>query len=181
MSQVIVARIRDLIGDDELEAAIDGIFELARAVGGRLDDEAVALRGRANRLARQARQGLMTAAEVDAARNRLSADALALLAELARTQPAAPPTYDPQVDLTDIDVSLEKLFGSSRLRHLAWLRQGLDAARPVCRVITEGWKGTGFMISGRRMITNSLLFFSWSGSVVVSGGRRVYPREVVDV
>ncbi len=41
------------------------------------------------------------------------------------------------------------------IRRLAWLNQGLQAARAVCKIRTPTAVGTGFLINGGRLITNN--------------------------
>lgn len=147
-----IAGIRQLIAEDEIEAAIEQLLALAQATGGRLADEAVLLSGRLRGWERRTRRG----AEQDrmrAERATLGADALAFLNEFSRRMPT-PPGYVAKVDLGQAGPVLEKLYGQAQLRHLAWLRRGLIAARAVCRVVAPGWQGSGFMLAGAWMITN---------------------------
>jgi len=52
------------------------------------------------------------------------------------------------------EVGLEKIFGVSHLKSVAWLQRGVAAAASVCRVVTPNGLGTGFVIAGKRLLTN---------------------------
>jgi V8-like Glu-specific endopeptidase len=52
------------------------------------------------------------------------------------------------------ETGLEKIIGTNNLKSIAWLRRGLDVARSVCRVVTPFTIGSGFIVSGGRLVTN---------------------------
>lgn len=49
---------------------------------------------------------------------------------------------------------LEKIFGTSHLKSVAWLEQGVRASASVCRILTPNGLGTGFVTAGNRLFTN---------------------------
>lgn len=153
MSQAPSDEIRHLVADDNLEAAVDRCVELARAAGGRLHDEAVAMAGRLRGLERRERGG-EERDRINAERAALRAAVLGFATDLSRRGSSVAPRYVSQVDVGHPHIQLEKLYGQATLRHLAWLRQGLAASRAVGRIVTPSWKGTGFIINGNWLITN---------------------------
>ncbi len=49
---------------------------------------------------------------------------------------------------------LEKIFGTSHLKGIAWLARGIEVAAGVCRIVTPNGLGTGFLIEPDRLLTN---------------------------
>jgi len=57
------------------------------------------------------------------------------------------PLFDP--------LTYEKVVGIDNLYNIAWLREGLEKARPVARVVkANGERATGFLIDDNRLVTN---------------------------
>lgn len=153
MNDVRVDDIRQLLAEDDLESAIPQILQLARGTGDRFHDEAVLLSGRVRGWERRKRTGSEPPETVKADRVGLIASAMALLAELGRSRTAVPGSAS-RVEVGQVDIQLERLYGLAPLRDIAWLRRGLTMARAVCRIIAPSWKGTGFLATGGWLITN---------------------------
>ena len=97
MSDVRIDDIRQLLTEDDLDAAIPQILQLARGVGGRVADDAVLLAGRVRSWSRRKHAGTETAEQLRVDRVRLVAAALAFLTELERTR-ATVPARETRVD-----------------------------------------------------------------------------------
>ena len=52
------------------------------------------------------------------------------------------------------DVGLEKIIGANNLKSVAWLQEGLEVAKCVCRIVTPNGLGTGFLIEKHHIVTN---------------------------
>lgn len=70
-----------------------------------------------------------------------------------------PPRLDPKDCRSEPlfePVTYEKVVGINNLYSIAWLRQGLEMARTVARVVkANGERATGFLIEGNRLVTNN--------------------------
>lgn len=82
-----------------------------------------------------------------------------LLLKYQMMEPIAPSPELGDWQATDTsETVLEKIFGESTLRPIAFLARGLQASRSVAYVSIksgiEGWSGTGFMIAPNLVMTN---------------------------
>lgn len=150
-------RLRDLAARDEVEAA----FELlAAALRGGMEKaafrEALVQSGRLARLRSQERRGLLSPSQVARERARLGDALFQLIDEIeARTDRSRRPFPATPIHLPPPEgASLEKIFGTSHLKSIAWLARGLEAARSVCRLVAPRGLGTGFLIEGGWVLTN---------------------------
>jgi V8-like Glu-specific endopeptidase len=150
--------IRRLIAEGSLESAIERILRLAPKIGSALTNEAVLL---SNRLARlNMESGIGTIAPTDSVleRHRIALAALSVLEELDRSlipAPALLPTSDPAEAFTAIEaVASDRSFGVENPYDVGWIEQGLKASRSVCRLLTGGNVGTGFLVGPHMILTN---------------------------
>jgi V8-like Glu-specific endopeptidase len=149
-------RIREVVAQNELRAAIDLLTALLKEVDRDLYGEMIIQSGRLVQLRRDERQGQLTAVEVRIDEAKLRGALNAVIDEIPRrirlrALAAAPifVRFEPPPDM-----SLEKIIGANNLKSIAWLRRGLEVARAVCRVVTHDSWGTGFLVTGHLLITN---------------------------
>lgn len=62
---------------------------------------------------------------------------------------------DWQPDPSFEPLGFEKVVGLDNLLRIAWLSRGLELAAPVCRVMTPGGAGSGFLIANDLLLTNN--------------------------
>ncbi len=153
----ILDHIREFVTQNELREAINQLVSLLRGTDPELYSEAVAQSGRLVGLRRQERQGVLTAAEVEAKEAKLRLALMGLVDEIpARLSRRALPFATASVRFKPPEqTSLEKIFGANNLKSIAWLRRGIEAAAAVCRVMTPDGRGSGFLVRGGRIVTNN--------------------------
>jgi len=150
-------RIRDLIARDEPELVVEQLAAFLKGTAPpEVYREVVVQAGRLARLHKQERRGLVSGDQVSRERAQIADALLQLVDELsARTAAAERPFPTPSVSLTaPASTDLEKIIGANNLKSIAWLQQGLEAAKSVCRIVTPQGLGTGFLIGHRRIMTN---------------------------
>lgn len=149
-------QLRDLAATGELALALDQLAGFLKAQDRGLYREALTQRSRIGDFQRRERQGVIGSADRRAELAELTAAVLATIDHVERRldrrlmpMPTALVRFDPPAAST-----LEKIFGANHLKSIAWLGAGLKKARSVCHVQTPNSAGTGFMLPGRRMVTN---------------------------
>jgi V8-like Glu-specific endopeptidase len=101
--------------------------------------------------------GLATQEETSVALNRVAFDILTLLTELeAGPVPSEAPVQAPSFE-EDVRARprFDKIIGINNLRQIGWIEHGLVASRAVCRILTPGGLGTGFLIDQFVLMTNN--------------------------
>ncbi len=153
---VVLDRIRESVNQNDLRDALDQLIALLKGTDADLYNEAIAQSGRLMGLLRQQRQGVLTTAEFEAWQAKLRLALLGLLDEIPReaARRALPFATAPVRFNAPEETTLEKIFGANHLKSIAWLRRGIEAAAAVCRVMTPDGRGTGFLLSGGRVVTN---------------------------
>jgi V8-like Glu-specific endopeptidase len=148
--------VRSLIAQGDLEVALDRLLAYLKGTASRLENDAIVQASRLRRVERQERQGLMSSADARVERNLVAQVLLYLVDQLLRDLPSAPSPFmgKPVLLEPSVDFNPEKIFGINHLKNIAWLAKGLEVARSVCRIRTPHWLGTGFLISGSRIVTN---------------------------
>jgi S1-C subfamily serine protease len=159
---------RDWIADGDTASALDMLLPLLSGLaqdGGRnwndLRNEILLHARGAASDRRQARRGLATREETSVAKTRTAAALLDLIDEverkLRRASQAVPSQVSPlePLPMGDIEGHPEKIIGRDNLKSIAWLAQGLQASRAVCRIQAGRVSGTGFHIGGGRIVTNN--------------------------
>jgi V8-like Glu-specific endopeptidase len=151
-----VAAVRDLISHGELDAAVDQMVAYFKATRHHLENNARVQAGRLRTNERFEHQGLRSPSDSQIERNKVAHSLLGLLDHLLKDPPTGPSPFvgDPIPVGADSGFGAEKIFGVSHLKSIAWLSRGVAAARSVCRIKTPDSLGTGFLISGNRIITN---------------------------
>lgn len=162
MSGTIFSQMRRYVRDGALEQAAGQMGSLMKSVPDGLPLE-VASEGR--RLVGQSRViAELPIANALEARDSFRKDLLSFLTRLeqawgglplpAIAKPVGrPPPPDPQSPLID---RREAALADNPIRRLAWLEDGLAAARAVCRITVDAKKhGTGFLLRNGRLVTNN--------------------------
>ena len=157
----VLDRVRESVNQNDLREAIDQLIALLKGADQELFNEAIGQSARLTGLRRQERQGVLTAAEAFEAREASTSGSrllslLDLIPARAFHGGKALPFATASVRLTPPEqTSLERIFGANNLKSIAWLRRGMEAAAAVCRVMTPNGRGSGFLLSGGRIITNN--------------------------
>ena len=155
--ETVFEQFRDLIARDEVDLAVEQMAAFIKGTATpEVSREVLVQAGRLARLRKQERRGFMGANQVSRERAQISDALLQLVDELeTRTPTAERPFATPSVSLTaPTSGDLEKIFGANHLKSIAWLQQGLEAAKSVCRIVTPKGRGTGFLIGQGRVMTN---------------------------
>jgi endonuclease G len=145
------------LSSGEVLLAIDGILSLV--AGNRsLYNDALLQRAHYVRVERDERRGVLGTEQATVEKNRIIRGLLDLLDELpSRLTRADLPVASPQPSgeiQPFAPVKPEKIIGINNLKQISWLARGLDCARSVCRVLTPGGLGTGFLIAPDIIMTN---------------------------
>lgn len=148
--------VRELLAQNELDFAIEQLRSMLAQSDRDLRNEALAQAGRLAELRRQERRGQLSTADAAVQRNMLRQGLLELVDEIGKKRAARALAELPiRVDLpAPASVALEKIIGTNNLKSIAWLQTGIDAARSVCRVVTPGGLGSGFLMEDSLLITN---------------------------
>jgi V8-like Glu-specific endopeptidase len=143
--RVEVDKVRELISDNKLESAI---AEMRGLVGDKdLSDELVLHQSRLNRVRREERAGMITREQAQVDLNKLASALLNIVTTLS-TKPHL------NNSAANESAKYEKSSGLNTIKPMPWTYAGLRAARSVCRVLTPGNAGTGFLIQRGVLITN---------------------------
>lgn len=155
-TQDFLDHVRDLLQQGELANASEQLVSFLTGRESVLRNEAIGLAARLLNVERQVRRGLLTPDAATVARSRLRQSALDFVDEIDRTLERSKRLAMHRVSFTPPeDNRLEKIIGgSSRLKSIAWLAQGVEASRAVCRVVTPNGLGSGFLIGENRVVTN---------------------------
>lgn len=152
-------RLHRRLQQDETLDALDEILSISAAAP-RVYNEAVLQKSRYIRVEREFRKGQITHEAASVEKNRIN-DALAqLIDELpARLAPEYLPVAPPPMETApppprEGQPLPEKILGINNLRQIAWIEQGIVAARSVCRVLTPEGAGTGFLVGADLLMTN---------------------------
>lgn len=157
MSTTFLDDLRDAIakGDDP-ENVAERACAFLRTVDRAMYNEALGHMSGYAELRRNARRGWLTPEQHTAKRKQSLAAFLDFLDEVERASQRLllPFVQQPVQPVWPTSGAEEAIIGSNRLQSIAWLRQGLDVARSVCRITTSQGVGSGFLVGGGWLITN---------------------------
>jgi endonuclease G len=158
-SEHLVTQIRQYVADDDLARALEQLANLSSSLPS-LYDEVLLQQSRRVRLERDIRRGILTHEAADVAANRLKLAVLSLVDELkARWTTATAPVVPPPISESAVGeqkgVAFEKILGINNLKQISWIAKGLTCARSVCRVLTPGGVGSGFLVAPDLLMTNN--------------------------
>ena len=163
----VFALVRGLVSQGELLVALEALRDFLsgqRTADGRpihpqsLSAEVVVQFGQLALANAERRQGMSSSDAFQRTIARISSGVLELADQLERMPPSgqAPVRQSPITFPDPPPASLEKIIGkTSQLKRLAWLHQGLNSARSVCRVVSPRGLGTGFLTSDHTLMTNN--------------------------
>lgn len=155
-----VGVIRDYVVAGEVQAALDQLQNYLGGAVPRLSREVSLHAARHSRLRRDQRKGLLSRDAAQAEQNRLVEDLLELLEEipgqvslaLSPVQPARPSAGAREATP---DSGPETILHVNVLKQVDWLGRAVEVSKSVCRVLTPGGLGTGFLVAPRLLMTNS--------------------------
>ena len=155
----IVAEIRELIRAGEFDLALDRIKAVSHGSSPRLYEEVVLLQARSSRLTRDYRTGIITRDIFETDLNRLTISLQSLAEELSRALPKAQEALDCSVFAetsgTFPQLTPQQIIRINNLKQISWIGAGVNAVRSVCRVLTPGGFGTGFLVGDGILMTNN--------------------------
>jgi len=157
--QNFIQSLREQVAQGETELALDRLQNYLSACVPALRNEVILLTTRYNRLRREERKGVISRDTAQAEQNRLVNALLELLEEVSsRISTEMAPVLSPapaaeKLAIPD-EVGLEKILGVNNLKQISWIEQGLQVARCICRILTPGGLGTGFLIAPGLLMTN---------------------------
>jgi V8-like Glu-specific endopeptidase len=157
--QQLVQSLREQIAQGEIELVLDQLYNYLSASAPDLRDEVILLTARYNRLRRDERRGIISRDTAQADQNRLVNALLDLLQEVPKKisqemSPASAPAPAAEKLAIPEEVGLEKILGVNNLKQISWIERGLRVSKCVCRVLTPGGLGTGFLIAPDLLMTN---------------------------
>lgn len=153
-------RLREQIAADETLQALDELRNLSAAVP-EVYTTVLLQQSRYVRVEREERKGVITHETATVEKTRINNAILYLIDELpakltAEKMPVSPPPAKVAEAVT-IPAALhpEKILGINNLKQIAWIAQGLECARSVCRILTPEGLGTGFLVDSDLLMTNN--------------------------
>jgi V8-like Glu-specific endopeptidase len=154
----LIESVRHQVAEGDVQLALDRLENYLSAAAPDLRDEVILITSAYNRLRRDERKGLVSYEGARVEYSRLSNAILDLVRELPRRvdtsmQPTPSPAAAQQPQLPS-EVELEKILGINNLKQISWIEHGLRVARSVCRILTPGGLGTGFLIAPDLLMTN---------------------------
>jgi V8-like Glu-specific endopeptidase len=153
----LLDRVRELLCDGEVLLALEQLRAFVPGLGSaELTREVVLHAGSYAALRKRSRQGRLTAEQTIVAEAELRNSLLEFVDEIGRQIQRRQLRFavEPVFFVPPEDARLEKVFGVSHLKRIAWLQQGLNAAASVCRIVAPNCLGTGFLVGGNRLLTN---------------------------
>jgi V8-like Glu-specific endopeptidase len=167
VDQRFFADVRRLIARGSIEPALNKVVNAVQGVreelGSGISNAAILLSGRFFAHQLDKLNNIRPVDDLDREMNRLTRDLLGLLTLVESQWGDLPePAVGPRPDVESDQVPSGRLpdpreaaIAGSPLRRLAWLQQGLTAARAVCKIRTPKKVGTGFLVRGGKVITNN--------------------------
>lgn len=130
----------DRVAEDKLEEVCDSLILIAMPIGPPYSNRAMTTRGQLAAVARDFQEGILEAAQARVERNKIRLSILSQIRELeART---AITSEGPSIVVEE-----------STTASPDWVEHGAALAKAVCRVLADGYVGTGFLIEGDRVLT----------------------------
>jgi len=155
----VADRIRGLVAEDRLAETLEILRGLAPQ---ELQDVGNLLARRLKHLRSQQISGTLTQTDIPAERSKIAASLLMLASDLEkRDDQGESAVLQPHIPSRPLASplaakELEKIITSSRnIRPIAWLKEGIKAARSVCRVKAPKGIGTGFVFYPGVVMTNN--------------------------
>jgi V8-like Glu-specific endopeptidase len=158
--QKLVQSWQQQIAQGEVALVLDQLLNYLSASALDLRDEVILLTARYNRLRREERKGVVSRDTAQAEQNRLLNALLELLEEVPKKiskelSPSPAPAPMAEKIAVPEEVGLEKIIGVNNLKQISWIERGLQVSKCVCRILTPGGMGSGFLIVPDLLMTNN--------------------------
>lgn len=170
----LITYIRDIAREGQLREALANLQALRELLGLTLfqsqSHTIISLSGRFHSNAREHNDGILSGDEYKRENNKIRVALLSVIDEIehdlnrgitpafrspsAETRPAIRTLLSPLNAVAPKHV-FEKLIKGGQLLAIHWLEEGMQAARSVCKVRTSTGDGTGFVLAGGYLLTNS--------------------------
>jgi V8-like Glu-specific endopeptidase len=151
----LVVNVRELLAGSEVDQALELLKTMVQATDARRHDTLLLLQSRYNRLIREQRKGVVTRADFQAELNQLVDATAGLLEEPGRGKEQAKSTGKEATPPEKHSLITQDILGINNLKQISWLQLGLRLASSVCRVLTPGGFGTGFLVGNGFVMTNN--------------------------
>jgi V8-like Glu-specific endopeptidase len=155
-----------LLEDNQIEKSIKVLRSLSHTFSNEINNTVINLSGQFVANKRDKLEGMIEHEDYSRENNRLRRAFLSIV-DQAQQDAALQKRFSAQpFSSTAVQVptstDLERVLGSTdHLVKIAWLQQGLKAARSVCRVVLPNKKnGTGFVLEGGYLLTNFHVLFN---------------------
>jgi V8-like Glu-specific endopeptidase len=151
-----LAQIRELVVGNEEMLALERLSAFLRAIDRNFYRETLLHMSKLNDIRTRERKGTISSGDANVERSKIRDAILELVDEIEKRidRKLLPVPMQPVDVPAPASIALEKIMGASNLQSIAWLRTGLTRSKAVCRVVTPNGMGTGFLISGGRILTN---------------------------
>lgn len=156
----LIDDIRKLIGDGDIEQAIERLKSVLQADRSEPYNEILLHESRYRRLRRDERKGTLARESFQVEINKLMVSLLGMVEELPpRLREKAPSVYEAVLSVQGgpqyADLAFQKILGIHNLKQISWIECGLRVSRGVCRILTPNGFGTGFLINHEMIMTNN--------------------------
>jgi endonuclease G len=157
--QRLVQNLREQIAQGEVGLAFDRLQNYLSASAPALRDEVIGLEERYDRLRRDERKGIISRETAEIEQDRLVNALLEFLEQVPDkiSQEMSPsPAPKPAMGKLAVpeEVGLETILGINNLKQISWIERGLQVSKSICRILTPGGLGTGFLIAADLLMTN---------------------------
>jgi V8-like Glu-specific endopeptidase len=152
--------IRAQIVAGEIQAALDQLQNYLSGASPKLNNEVLLHASRYNRLCRDQRKGVLSRDAAQAEQVKLENDLLDLLDEIPKlVSLAMSPVQQimPDTGKWELPTALrpETILHVNVLKQISWIERAIEVSKSVCRVLTPGGLGTGFLIAPNLLMTNN--------------------------
>jgi V8-like Glu-specific endopeptidase len=160
-------QLETLLADGELAVAIERVIDYLKGSAPQLLNEAILQSSRLARVKREQSLGIISDDDARRELARITAGVLDFVQQLPRRLALYAPEHAPlplpsspsAVLPAPTNAPGEKVLDHRRLKNIEWLQQGSLAARSVCRIVTHGSLGSGFLIGGGLVVSNNHVLF----------------------
>ena len=149
-----VKGVKQQISQGETQLALDQLNSYLSDRNTDLYETVILRTAQYNRLAKDEMRGVITRDVAQAERAVIENSLLEILERLPNQISLVAPEPLTEVDLPD-EVGFEKILGINNLKQIAWIEQGTQLAKSVCRILAPDGRGTGFLIAPGILMTNN--------------------------
>lgn len=163
---LFIEKLKALVKEDELEESVKLLQTYISPISKEWESTIIIFSSRLTRTNKDIAKGIVSRTDANLERNQVRAGFLSVLEEIAEKLSASQENTSNPLPFVDVKFSntdgLEKIIGEkSNLESIAWLLKGLNASKSVCRVVlSNGEKGTGFVVKGGYLFTNHHVIYN---------------------